>query len=131
MKRHGILNSHISKVISDLGHTDLIVIADAGLPIPSDVPRIDLALTLGVPSFKDVVSAVSEDMVVEQVILASEIKEKNEETLRFMNDTFSETEQKFVSHEAFKQLTKQAKVVIRTGEVTPYANCILQAGVIF
>ncbi|MET3726651.1 D-ribose pyranase [Fictibacillus halophilus] len=131
MKRHGILNSHISKVLSDLGHTDLIVIADAGLPIPSDVPRIDLALTLGVPSFKDVVSAVSEDMVVEQVILASEIKEKNEETLTYMNDTFSEPEQKFVSHEAFKQLTKQAKVVIRTGEVTPYANCILQAGVIF
>ncbi|WP_416729962.1 D-ribose pyranase [Fictibacillus sp. JL2B1089] len=131
MKRHGILNSHISKVLSDLGHTDLIVIADAGLPIPSDVPRIDLALTLGVPSFKDVVSAVSQDMVVEQVILASEIKEKNEETLTFMDEIFSETEQKFVSHEAFKQLTKQAKVVIRTGEVTPYANCILQAGVIF
>ncbi|MED1862613.1 D-ribose pyranase [Fictibacillus nanhaiensis] len=131
MKRHGILNSHISKVLSDLGHTDLIVIADAGLPIPSDVPRIDLALTLGVPSFTDVVSAVSNDMVVEQVILASEIKEKNEKTLMFINETFSETEKKFVSHEAFKQLTKQAKVVIRTGEMTPYANCILQAGVIF
>ncbi|MBD7965089.1 D-ribose pyranase [Fictibacillus norfolkensis] len=131
MKRHGILNSHISKVLSDLGHTDLIVIADAGLPIPSDVPRIDLALTLGVPSFTDVVSAVSNDMVVEQVILASEIKEKNEKTLTFMNETFPESEQKFVSHEAFKQLSKQAKVVIRTGEVTPYANCILQAGVIF
>lgn len=131
MKRHGILNSHISKVLSDLGHTDFIVIADAGLPIPSDVPRIDLALTLGVPSFSDVVSAVAEDMVVEQVILASEIKEKNEKTLTFMDETFAETEQKFVSHEAFKQLTKQAKVVVRTGEVTPYANCILQAGVIF
>ncbi|TWD94583.1 RbsD/FucU transport protein family protein [Neobacillus bataviensis] len=29
MKRHGILNSHITKVLTDLGHTDHIVIADA------------------------------------------------------------------------------------------------------
>lgn len=44
MKRHGILNSHISKVLTDLGHTDMVVIADAGLPIPDGVPRIDLSL---------------------------------------------------------------------------------------
>ena len=31
----------------------------------------------------------------------------------------------------FKQLTKHAKVIIRTGEATPYANIILQSGVIF
>ncbi len=55
MKRHGILNSHISKVLTDLGHTDMIVIADCGLPIPAGVERIDLALELGTPSFVDVV----------------------------------------------------------------------------
>ncbi|MDM5314697.1 D-ribose pyranase [Fictibacillus sp. b24] len=131
MKRQGMLNSHISKVLSDLGHTDLIVIADAGLPIPSDVPRIDLALTIGVPSFAEVVQAVNDDMVVENVILASEIQENNEKTLQFMKKNFSDTEIEFLSHEDFKERTKHAKVVIRTGEVTPYANCILQAGVIF
>jgi D-ribose pyranase len=131
MKRQGILNSHISKILTDLGHTDRIVIADAGLPIPSHVPRIDLALTLGVPSFEDVVKAVSDDMVVEKVILASEIQESNDKTLQFMNKSFSDTKIDFVSHEKFKELAKHAKAVIRTGEVTPYANCILQAGVIF
>lgn len=131
MKRQGMLNSHISKVLSDLGHTDLIVIADAGLPIPTDVPRIDLALTLGVPSFRDVVEAVSDDMVVEKVVLASEIQENNKKTLQFLKKTFSDTEIEFLTHENFKEKTKAAKVVIRTGEVTPYANCILQAGVIF
>ena len=34
MKKNGILNSHIAKVLADLGHTDTIVIADCGLPIP-------------------------------------------------------------------------------------------------
>lgn len=131
MKRHGILNSHISKVLTDLGHTDMVVIADAGLPIPDGVPRIDLSLKLGVPSFEDVVDAVRDDMVIEKVIVAHEIKENNKETISYINEVFFDTEKQFVSHEILKALTKEAKVVIRTGEVTPYANCILQAGVIF
>ena len=66
MKRHGMINSHITKILTDLGHTDTIVIADAGLPVPRDVPKIDLSLKLGVPSFEDVVVAVLEDMATEK-----------------------------------------------------------------
>ncbi|MDW2884324.1 D-ribose pyranase [Exiguobacterium artemiae] len=129
MKRHGILNSQISKVLADLGHTDTIVIADCGLPIPAGVARIDLALELGTPSFVDVVRIVADDMAVEQVTLATEIKEANPVALEAV--TKLDVPQDYVSHEAFKELTKQAKVIIRTGEATPYANVILHAGVIF
>lgn len=129
MKRHGILNSHISKVLTDLGHTDMIVIADCGLPIPAGVERIDLALELGTPSFVDVVRIVADDMAVEQMTLATEIKEANPVALEAV--TKLDVPQDYVSHEAFKELTKQAKVIIRTGEATPYANVILHAGVIF
>ena len=129
MKRHGILNSHISKVLTDLGHTDMVVIADCGLPIPTGVPRIDLALELGTPSFVDVVRIVADDMAVEQVTLATEIKAANPVALEAV--TKLDVPQDYVSHEAFKELTKQAKVIIRTGEATPYANVILHAGVIF
>lgn len=75
--------------------------------------------------------AVRDDMVIEKVIVAHEIKENNKETMSYINEVFSDTEKQFVSHEILKALTKEAKVVIRTGEATPYANCILQAGVIF
>ncbi|AFS71326.1 D-ribose pyranase [Exiguobacterium antarcticum] len=129
MKRHGILNSHISKVLTDLGHTDTVVIADCGLPIPAGVKRIDLALELGTPSFADVVRIVASDMAIEQVTLASEIKDTNVAALEVV--TQLDVPQDYVSHEAFKELTKQAKVIIRTGEATPYANVILHAGVIF
>ena len=129
MKRHGILNSQISKVLADLGHTDTIVIADCGLPIPAGVARIDLALELGTPSFVDVVRIVADDMAVEQVTLATEIKAANPVALAAV--TKLDVPQDYVSHEAFKELTKQAKVIIRTGEATPYANVILHAGVIF
>ncbi len=44
MKKQGILNSRIAAVLARLGHTDTIVIADCGLPIPDHVERIDLAL---------------------------------------------------------------------------------------
>ena len=129
MKRHGILNSHISKVLTDLGHTDMVVIADCGLPIPAGVERIDLALELGTPSFADVVRVVADDMAIEQVTLATEINDTNVNALEVINQL--DVSQDFVSHEAFKELTKQAKVIIRTGEATPYANVILHAGVIF
>ena len=54
MQRGGMLNSSIAKVLADLGHTDTIVIGDCGLPVPAGVPKIDLALKPGMPSFVDV-----------------------------------------------------------------------------
>ncbi|UPO90732.1 D-ribose pyranase [Niallia sp. Man26] len=131
MKRYGILNSHIAQVLADLGHTDYIVIADAGLPIPDGVKKIDLAIKAGFPTFIDVVNAVEEDMIIEKVIIASEIEAGNPEHADYLKGKFADVEIENVSHEEFKQLTKQAKAVIRTGEITPYANCILQSGVFF
>ncbi|ADM70316.1 D-ribose pyranase [Paenibacillus polymyxa E681] len=143
MKKHGILNSHISKILTDLGHTDFIVVADAGLPVPEGVTKIDLALTLGVPSFQDVVDVIAADMVIEKITLAEEIKQENEQALQYIMHTFAgeQLEQtqlnkqaaviEFCPHEQFKELTRYAKAVIRTGEAKPFANCILQAGVHF
>ena len=42
MKKGTVLNSDISSVISRLGHTDTLVVCDAGLPIPKSTTRIDM-----------------------------------------------------------------------------------------
>ncbi|PRP55545.1 D-ribose pyranase [Bacillus halotolerans] len=131
MKRHGILNSHLAKLLADLGHTDKIVIADAGLPVPDGVLKIDLSLKPGFPAFQDVAAVLADEMAVEKVIVASEIKVSNPENASFIETLFSEEAVDCLPHEEFKELTKEAKAVIRTGEFTPYANCILQAGVLF
>jgi D-ribose pyranase len=128
MKRNGMLNSHITKVLADLGHTDTIVVADAGLPVPGGVTKIDLSLKEGVPSFLDVVEVLKEEMVVEQVTVAGEI-EQNPRVHDELKNAFSEME--YITHESLKAQLKDAKAVIRTGEITPYANCILHAGVTF
>ncbi|WP_409300064.1 D-ribose pyranase [Peribacillus sp. SCS-155] len=129
MKKYGILNSEISKVLSDMGHTDFIVISDCGLPIPDGVKKIDLAVKLGTPSFQEVLSVLMDEMEIERVTLASEIIEHNGDLERTLQGKFKEIE--YVSHEVFKNQTCKAKAIIRTGEATPYANIILHSGVIF
>ncbi|MEQ5186525.1 D-ribose pyranase [Providencia alcalifaciens] len=139
MKKGVLLNSPISSVISRLGHTDKITIADAGLPIPSSVERIDIALTQGIPDFMSVLQTITHEMQVEAVMLAEEIKTINpsliNEILSFLY--LLDQEQKksiqimYVSHEAFKKQLTENKAVIRTGECTPYANIVLFSGVTF
>lgn len=134
MKKKGILNSDISAILSDMGHTDKIVIADCGLPIPEDIMKIDISLSLGNPKFIDVLYEVLKDMKVEKVILASEIKDKNKilyEEILSVLETDNVGSIDYVSHEEFKAMLKDVRAVIRTGEATPYANIILQSGVIF
>lgn len=137
MKKTGILNSDISRVLSYMGHTDIIAVGDCGLPIPEETERIDLALTFGSPSFMEVLKVVCSDMKVEKILLAEEIKDKNPKLLKEIEDFFNKNETGFnimteyISHENLKLKTKECKAVIRTGENTPYANIILQSGCIF
>jgi len=133
MKRAGILNSDISRVLSYLGHTDRICIGDCGLPIPDETERIDLALTFGEPTFMRTLEIVAGDMKVEKIVLAEEIKEQNPAVLSQIQTLFAgqSIEVEFVPHVELKAQTSECKAVIRTGEVTPYANIILQAGCIF
>ncbi len=131
MKKTPLLNQAISAVIAGMGHGDTLVIADAGLPIPNDVLRIDLAVTAGIPAFMDVLKAVLSELQVEQVMLAEELKTKSPDMHTALLHYLSDMPVQYVSHEQFKQTTSNAKAIIRTGEFTPYANIILFAGVVF
>ncbi|MDA1569035.1 D-ribose pyranase [Bacillus cereus] len=131
MKKHGVLNSEIASVLASLGHTDTVVIADCGLPIPDGVKRIDLAVEIGKPSFLEVLQVVADDMAIEKVTLAEEVIINNAEVNKEIEQKLIEPAFEYVSHEQFKEHTKKAKAIIRTGEATPYANVILHAGVIF
>lgn len=135
MKRNGIINADISRVLSYMGHTDTLAVGDCGLPIPEETERIDLALKLGVPSFMEVLEEVVKEMKVEKVVLAEEIREKNprihEEILALVHGMDTACEVAYVPHAGLKAQTKTCKAVIRTGETTPYANIILQSACLF
>ncbi len=131
MKKIGLLNQPISSVIASLGHMDTLVISDAGLPIPTETQRIDLALTEGIPTFLDTLRAVLVEMQVERAIIAEEMLEASpgfhEAITKILEDVPIDT----VTHLIFKDQTRLARAVVRTGEFTPYANIILVAGVVF
>ena len=131
MKKIGLLNQPLSEVIAGLGHTDTLVIADAGLPIPAQTRRIDLALVEGVPSFLDTLGAVLGEMQVERVVVAEEMLDVSPDTHDAIINLLGDVPVETVPHLVFKEQTRSARAVVRTGEFTPYANVILVAGVVF
>jgi D-ribose pyranase len=139
MKSGRLLNSELSAVIARMGHTDSLVIADAGLPVPVGPMRIDLALTRGIPSFLATFETILEELRIERILLAEEIRTRNSAQLDDIMKTLSAYRDRtgalveivFVPHEAFKQRTGAALAIVRTGECTPYSNVILHSGVVF
>lgn len=131
MKKNGVLNKEISEVVASMGHTDSLMICDAGLPIPQSVKRIDLALKQGVPGFIEVAEVIASELKIEKIVVAEEMKTASPKTLEAIKKTFPGIEIGFVKHEKLKDLSANTRAIIRTGEFTPYANVIVYSGVVF
>ncbi|MBV4459226.1 D-ribose pyranase [Pseudomonas sp. COR58] len=134
MKKTPLLNVALSRLIASLGHGDMLVIGDAGLPVPPGVELIDLALTHGVPQFTDTLKVVLSEMQVESHVLAQEILERRPAPLAVLdelNGSGALGRRDLLSHEQFKALSRQARAIVRTGECQPYCNIVLVAGVTF
>jgi D-ribose pyranase len=131
LKKTVLLNQPLSSVIAGLGHLDTLVIADAGLPIPRETVRIDLAVSANLPPFLDVVKAVLSELQVQTAIVASEIAEHSPQIYTQLRSLLGSVPIQTVPHEEFKRRTSTARAVVRSGEFSPYANVILVAGVVF
>lgn len=124
-----ILNPRLLALLAGAGHTDLIVIADAGLPIPPGLEVVDLSLVSGIPSFLQVLDAVRPVLAIESALIASETRQQA--IYRELASRLQGLGVEEVAHEEFKRRVVRARGVIRTGETTAYANVGLVAGVTF
>lgn len=131
MKKCGIIHPELAYQLAACGHGDLICIADAGLPIPPETPRIDLAYSLGKPDFFDVLDSILPEIVVEEVVWADEASQKSPALAERLAGLFGGTPARRIPHEELKDLLLDVRFVIRTGECTPYANVLLRCGVPF
>ncbi len=84
MKKGKLINHPISSLIASLGHTEEITIADAGLPIPKETQRIDLALRRGIPTFEDTLRTVLEEMCVEKAFVSEKIDDYSPQVLELI-----------------------------------------------
>ena len=133
-------STQLRNLIGDfrLGHTDTLVVCDAGLPVPRSTTRIDMALTQGVPSFMQVLEVVTAEMQVEAAILAAEIKQHNPQLHETLLSHIEQLQQYRKHH---RNSLHNARAVQTTNrrqsggdsqrECSPYANIILCAGVTF
>ena len=134
MKRAALLNIELSQIIAAMGHGDMLVIGDAGLPVPPGVRRVDLAVARGVPSLDQVLQAVLSELQVETAIVAHECLDGQQQLPAWYQQRQADglpSAPQCVSHEEFKVMSRQAVAVVRTGECTPYANIALRSGVAF
>jgi len=131
MKKQGILHPGIAEVVASMGHTDMLVIADAGLPIPSAMRRFDLALAAGMPPFLQTVQVLLGELQVQEALIAAEMVTRSPAVYQQLRELLGAIPITQMPHETFKQKTGAAKGIVRTGECTPYANVILVSGVTF
>lgn len=134
MKKTPLLNIALSRVVASLGHGEVLMIVDAGMPVPPGVELIDLALTRGVPDFITVLDTVLAEMQVESHVLADEIFTQQPPalaTLESLHASGALGQRRQLSHDELKVLSRNAKAIVRTGECQPYSNIALVAGVVF
>ena len=131
MKKTGILNSEVASVVAGMGHMDWLSIGDAGMPVPTDTKEIDLCVDKELPSFMDVLQNVLKELKVQKIYLADEIKDQNPQQLENIKAALPDVEIAFMPHSDLKKSLSKTHAFIRTGEMTPYSNIILESGVTF
>lgn len=127
MKRCGVINQPLSSELAGLGHGDTFLLCDAGFPIPKDVKRIDLALTFHIPSMQQCLKAILDEIVIQKVTIASEMKGLNEEGYAFLKNTFQKQEFEEICQAELVELAAKAKFIVRSGELGCYSNVLLEA----
>lgn len=130
MNRGLILNADLSHAIASMGHGDLMIVCDAGFPIPTDAWRVDLAIVQDVPDLETVLSAISGAFIAEKVAYAAEMAENNPPLLEKVHRIFPDSEHSTLPHEQILgEMAKKAKVIVRTGAFDPWGNILLYSGV--
>jgi D-ribose pyranase len=128
MRNGGIWHPRLIELIASLGHTDTLVVADAGLPVPAGVESVDLLWARGEPGLVPVLTAILAELAVEEATVATELGGPLLETITTM---MGELPVRRVRHCDLKRSKANARAVVRTGETTSFGNVILRAGVVF
>jgi len=133
-----ILSPELLKILAEMGHSDIIVIADGNFPGASNAQRLIRADGIDIPSLLDGILEVFplDDFVPHPVSLmdAGDFMPPIWETYagiikKHDADAFKNGFHK-IERFAFYDTAKTAYAIVQSGEGALYANIILQKGVI-
>lgn len=123
--RH-LLHPEIAALIRRVNHTQMLLIADRGFPVPRVDTIIDLALASDIPTIPQVLDAIAPDLPMDRLLAADELGHASPERLSAYQRSASRVER--VPHLRFKELARYAVGCIRTGDSVPYANVLVVGG---
>ena len=130
MKRNGILNLGLNQALASMGHGDLMIVCDAGFPIPAQVNRVDLAIVADIPDIETVLTAICADFIAEKFGYANEMARNNPRLKEKVDRIFTGAELVTFPHtEILTELAAKAKFIVRTGAFDPWGNIVLYSGV--
>ena len=127
LKKRGVLNQPLSSALAGLGHGDSFLLCDAGFPIPKDAERVDLALSFGIPDMKQCLSAILDEVIIQKIVIAEEMKKMNCSGYQLVETVFKEQEKEIIKQNEFLEKAKKVKFIVRCGETGYYSIIILQA----
>lgn len=130
MKKGKILNKRLNEVIADMGHGDILILGDAGFPIPCEEKRVDLAITQEMPSVIEILELLYGDFIYERVIVAEEQKKFNPLHFNKVSELSVRCKVETVPHtDIIGTYRDQAKYFVRTGGLEPWGNIVLVSGI--
>ncbi|MCC5848458.1 MAG: D-ribose pyranase [Verrucomicrobia bacterium] len=128
MKRSTILNRELSAAIAALGHGDMLMVCDAGFPVPCDARRIDLAVCRDLPPLEPVLEAIAAECIFEKITVGEEVRDYNEPLNRELVRIFPGITFEYVPHASIMtDLVHKAKYIVRTGAFNPWGNIALHS----
>ena len=129
MRETGTLNREISDMLSTLGHTDEIIVCDAGFAIPAGVRTVDIALADNKPTVPEVLHELRRHFSVEKLVLAEETQRTGPSRFAELAGSFGSTVGIEVIPQAeFRRRARSVKAIIRSGDFTAYSNILLVSG---
>lgn len=129
MRETGIVNRDICDVLSTLGHTDEVIVCDAGFAIPSGVRTVDISLGENKPAVPEVLAELRKHFSVEKIVVAEELRQTGPTRFAVLAKSFGEgVPCEVIPQSEFRARARNVKAVIRCGDFTAYSNILLVSG---
>lgn len=128
MRPGRILHPELAKALAECGHTDIVLVTDAGFPIPKGANRIDLGYYEGQADVLDILKMLRREIFVEEVAFAPEVKTHHPALYKALQEIYTGSGAVFKAkthEELVSEVAPRAKVIIRSGSMNAWANIAL------
>lgn len=130
MKLGRILNKKLNTAIADMGHGEILIVCDAGMKIPTEAQRIDLAVEQDLPTIEQVLNLLVGDFCYERVIVTEDLPVYNPDLYRKVEEICDRCPIETIPYDEFmRTLPQAAKYIVRTGSFSPYGDIALVSAI--